>query len=409
MSGLYVAEGTSSIVVPEHPTREDAQRAAHFIYEELFSDFPIDDPAAASVMLSALLTINARFAIKGACPGFMIDGSGPGVGKLKITQTIATVTTGVEATVYAPEHRDEEWRKRVVAILRDAHAITLIDNIAGLFGSPALDAVLTAEKEYGDRLLGVSESWRGPVNTVWFFTANNVILRGDIARRLLPIRIVSRDEEPDARTKFRHPDLLAAARRLRPEILRAVFTILRAWWCAGMPDQGLTAFGSFEHWSKVVREAVVWCGWADPKLAARYLREQPDEDVATFRDVLKHWWQMQTYLCLPATAGPMPPHTVYDACCQRHQQGHFGITMQELLGLFNHPVSGVSLREALQALFPDSAGIFPSAQKLGLKLYRWKDRVLSGLSLRQRMVRGDTYWYIQQHQAEASTTVGVVR
>lgn len=390
-SQLYVTPTCTPISVPDFPTRDDAVRASCFIYDEMFRDFPIGQPETAAVMLSALLTIVARFAINGPCPGFLLDGNAPGVGKGKLCQTIAIIATGRETTPIAPETRHDEWRKRIVSILRDSEPIAMVDNLAGAFGAPALDGVLTST-EWSDRELCTSSNWRGPANAVWFFTANNIRVQGDLIRRLLPMRIVSQEERPDSRRDFRHADLLAAASRMRPQLLQACFTILRAWHLAGMPEQALPAYGSYESWSKIVRQCVVWCGWADPRLAADYLREQPDEDESLFKSILQNWYTLQQALSQPAVPGVATIPGVFETCAHRHRSGQLGLTMQELLTMPEIVIGKAGVTEAILGLFQD--GVLPTPHRLGIRLFRWKDRVYGGMSLSQRVVQGTTYWWV---------------
>jgi hypothetical protein len=62
--------------------------------------------------------------------------------------------------LYAPKmpvtHSDEELRKRLLPLAVAGVPIVLIDNIAGEFGSEAMDMVLTSNA-FRDRKLGVSE------------------------------------------------------------------------------------------------------------------------------------------------------------------------------------------------------------------------------------------------------------
>lgn len=48
---------------------------------------------------------------------------------------------------------------------------------------------------------------------------------------------------------------------------------------AGMPDQGLPAWGSFESWSMLIRGALVWSGLPDPAVTRHEL--EADADIET--------------------------------------------------------------------------------------------------------------------------------
>jgi hypothetical protein len=119
----------------------------------------------------------------------------------------------------------------------------------------------------------------GPMYMTWFATGNNVALGADTARRVVPIRLESPLERPETRRDFLHPDLLGWVGENRPRLLAAVLTILRAYCLAGRPDQGLSALGSFEGWSKLVRAAVVWLGLPDPGETRMLLQDRADTEA----------------------------------------------------------------------------------------------------------------------------------
>ena len=64
-------------------------------------------------------------------------------------------------------------------------------------------------------------------------------------------------------------------------LLSAALTILRGWYAAGKPAHGLRPWGSFEGWSGVVREAVVWAGLPDPGETREALQTSADRDAVT--------------------------------------------------------------------------------------------------------------------------------
>ena len=97
--------------------------------------------------------------------------------------------------------------------------------------------MLTATS-WEDRLLGVNRIVRAPLYVTWFATGNNVAIAADTARRVCHIRLESPEERPENRSGFRHPDLLRWVGENRQRLLGAAITILRAYFCAGRPDQG---------------------------------------------------------------------------------------------------------------------------------------------------------------------------
>ncbi|MEZ6073962.1 MAG: hypothetical protein R3C10_27700 [Pirellulales bacterium] len=117
--------------------------------------------------------------------------------------------------------------------------------------------------------MGRSEIVEMPLLTTWAATGNNVVLMADTSRRVCHIRLESRLENPEEREGFRHPHLTRWVAENRPVLLAAALTVLAAYCRAGRPDQGLKTWGSFEGWSQLVRQALVWAGQPDPGKPAR--------------------------------------------------------------------------------------------------------------------------------------------
>jgi putative DNA primase/helicase len=128
------------------------------------------------------------------------------------------------------EARDpDEWRKRLVAKLRNAPAY-LVDNLRRALDSGALAMTLTAG-EIEDRLLGVSETVTLPVRCTLAATANNPQVSDEMARRSVRIRLDTGMEFPEQRDRFRHPDLLAWATDNRGRLVWAALdSPARGWW-----------------------------------------------------------------------------------------------------------------------------------------------------------------------------------
>lgn len=262
-----------SIRVPESVSQADACAAARRLLD-VVSDFPLAGDEHKAAYLAALLTPLARPAYAGCTPCFLFDASTPGSGKMLLANTIGYIVTARELPVmgYADS---EELGKRITSLVLVGTSLVLIDNIVGPFGNDALDRALTTTL-WQDRILGKSEMVQLPLFIVWYATGNNVQVAADTVRRILPIRLDVMDEHPENRGGFRHPDLLSWIDAERPHLLADAFSILVGYFQAGRPRAGLRPLGSFEGWSALVREAVVWCGLPDPCATIDKLREQAD-------------------------------------------------------------------------------------------------------------------------------------
>src|SRR5262249_24390142 len=141
-------------------------------------------------------------------------------------------------------------------------------------------------------VLGGNRMARVPLFTSWYATGNNVAVGADTARRICHIRLESDHERPEERSGFKHPDLLGYVGSRRDQLLAAALTILRAYCVADRPDQQLTAWGSFDSWSRLVRAAVVWVGLPDPGQTRLLLQQRADVTAEGMGVLLQGWEQL---------------------------------------------------------------------------------------------------------------------
>jgi hypothetical protein len=286
-TGVLFETGTTFPSVHPEVGIDDAVAALDDLME-VVCDFTFEAQEHKSAWLAALLTPLARFAFDGPSPLFLIDANIRGAGKGLLAQTIGRIVLGREMPVSSYAHDSEEMRKRITAISIAGDRMILLDNLEGAFGNDALDRALTSTR-WKDRLLGRSEEVDLPLLSCWYATGNNVSVAADTTRRLIHVRLDVLEERPEERTGFRHPDLLAWINQNRPRLLTAAMTILSAYCRSGRPNQGLLPFGSFEGWSGLVRQAVVWVGLPDPCLTRLKLSESSDTTADAIGQLLMAW------------------------------------------------------------------------------------------------------------------------
>jgi hypothetical protein len=148
--------------------------------------------------------------------------------------------------------------------------------------SAALDAALTTAI-WSDRVLGVSRNVALPFDAFVTITGNNIVPYGDTVRRGIYCTIVPDVERPETRT-FTIPDLAAHLHRERRRLLVAALTIMAAHRAAGSPEM-TTALGSFEAWSRRVRDPIVWLGMPDP-VSTQEAMHSENEEGADLADLL---------------------------------------------------------------------------------------------------------------------------
>ena len=366
--------------VPDCPSQGDATKALRDLLE-IFVDFPYvkeKENAHRSVPVAAILTLVARPAIQGATPAFVFDASTRGSGKTLQTDAIAMVVSGRPMPRMNYPHQEEELEKVLAAYaLRGAQFFSL-DNVTRPFGGGALDRVITARDTVDLRVLGRTEvptlSWRAVV----LATGNNMSIYQDTARRVLLARLEPGEESPERRRDFVHDDLPAWTKRERARLVTAALTILRGYYVAGRPDKKCDRWGSFEEWSRLIPQAIVWAGGTDPMLVRPESDSEADPEVGTMHILLSEIYKIVGNQQFRAI---LIINKVSEAAA----------------------TDFVSLREAIVDLCDPKPGHSVDAHMLGKRLSRYRGRVIGGLKLKGTSGRSRfTEWSIEKVGAGTS-------
>lgn len=360
-------------LIPEEPTKEEAERAiAQF--EHLFSEFSFVDETAKSVALAAALTALVPHMF-GGIPLFAFDAPVMGTGKSYLVKTITLIATGHAPAVMSQGKTEEENEKRLASAMIASDSHIAIDNCERPIEGDFLCSLLT-EESVQVRILGRSEVTRLLARCMVMATGNNLVLSGDITRRALICRLDARSERPDLiQYSFSPAD---EVRKDPAKYVCAGLKVLRAYIAAGRP-QKLDKIASFEGWN-VVREAIVWLGREDPAQSReRILLEDPQKGELI--DLLRLWWaalkgQRKTLAELHAIA----------------EEG-------------KHPKIG----ELVSTLSTKTRQGTFNARSIGKYLTKQVDRIAGGLALHAEIDSSGTkrYWMVRVEdvdEAEPSTT-----
>jgi hypothetical protein len=359
-TGIYFEScNCPPVNVPFRPTAADVRCAIGDLYYP-FKDFPFVDESHKSSALAAMMTIAVRYAFDGPAPLFLVDSNRAGTGKGLLADALVLIPTGMTSASMTNVIDDNEMRKRIFAIALGGESIIKIDNIGekdGL-GTPSLDSAITTQL-IGDRLLGVHEYIKTELIATWLATGNNVRLNGDMARRTCHIRLETGLENPGSRSDVSEKNLRVHIRRDRGRYLQAILTIIRAWYADQPPLQDIDTWGSFEEWSDIVRQVIVWIGMPDPYATNKRLLETADPDSALFNALLLNL----------AVIDP---------------QG-LGLTSERILQIIKQPENNPYYPEAREALksvilelVPPYGTDLPTAVRIGKRLGSFRDRVAQG-------------------------------
>jgi putative DNA primase/helicase len=273
-SRVFYAPNADFPTVPVDPTRLDAERALAMLLDP-FDEFPFATNSARSAFVANILTEAVRAALD-TSPAFFFTAPTPGTGKTLLSEMPSRIVHGCGPSLRPWAEGSDELRKNLLASLLAGDRTIGYDNVPNgiKVRSPHLCSFLTADV-YGDRKLGVSEVPALPNRSVVFVTGNNITPSGDLARRSIVIRLDANTDRLRERT-FRVVDLRTHIASMRPALLVAALTIVRAYLAAGQPAQAVP-LPSFERWSKYVRDPLLWLGMADPVATQA---DETDDEVA---------------------------------------------------------------------------------------------------------------------------------
>lgn len=215
-------------------------------------------------------------------------------------------------------------------------------------GGGAIQRYLTSA-EWRSRLLSSNKEITLPTRALLVVTGNNIQWqRVDMLRRVLPIRLVQTNAMPAERVFQR--DVRQAVREGRDQFLVEVLTIVRGFDVAGRPQANLTPFGSFEEWTREVRQIFAWLEKPDPHFARTEFVEEQLAELEARAVLLRLLRSINRSEC--------------------------GLTAQQILDYAGSD-SGVLLRRQLDSVF----GTWNSTNRLGKALRKIRDNPAGGLKL----------------------------
>lgn len=345
-SGLFCAfTDIPGFVAPlEKSSFKDAQRALARL-QGIFAGFPFVAAEDLVAIVAGIITALLRRVLPSA-PLFAITAPTPGTGKTLLCETLAIVATNRRASVLSLGHDDAEFEKRLGGVLLAGDAVISIDNIERALRGD-LPCQCTTQQFVRLRPLGGSGMLNVPTHALLVATGNNLVIIGDLKRRVLMVRLDAHTERPEQRSFDR--DHLAEIKARRGEIISDALTITLAYLAAGEPKiDGLFNYGGFEQWDRMVRRPLTWLGQPDPLLTAEGLREQ-DPDLEAMR-LLYGAWRNCKAITQPMTAADVVAiETDHD------------------------------LREALQVVCAEKI----NSRRLGTWLRSHRDKIVDGLQLRR--------------------------
>jgi hypothetical protein len=213
--------------IPDRPTRKDAL-ASLALLKDLIAEFPFVSDVDRAVALSGIITPVVRGAFTVA-PMHCARAPTSGSGKSYLWDVAAAIAIGHKMPTMAAGRTEEETEKRLGAALLTGQPLISLDNVNGELGGDALCQIV--ERPLVEvRILGKSERVRIEARgTTVYCTGNNIVIVGDLCRRVLTATLDPKVENPEERQFGGDPvgqvlsdrgKYVAAARRDLPRLLR---------------------------------------------------------------------------------------------------------------------------------------------------------------------------------------------
>lgn len=280
---LYEPDEVASPVPEASINRQGAEKALAYLLAP-FAHYKFEDEAADRGTLLAMLLTAVIRPLLNTAPGYVIDASTAGSGKTKLA-VCASLLAGDEGQMDTWPMTREEIGKALFARFLELPRAIIYDNVVSDIGGGELAKAMTAPS-YSQRRLGLSENAVASTKTLMLWTGNNVAINGDINRRVFRIRIETGKEDP---WNTAHPfDPVTIVRQQRMNLVQAALIIMSAA-IRATDIQRPAPFGSFEQWSRVVRDAAVWMGYPDPvaRIEENYVQDSETQDFLAFVEVWK--------------------------------------------------------------------------------------------------------------------------
>lgn len=265
-TGLVLVGSVAMPPISPKPTRHEARRALDLLLG-LLTEFPIVDDPSRAVALSMIITAVVRGAMTVA-PMHLVTAPLPGTGKSYLADIASMIATGERCAVESMGAKYEETEKRLIGSALTGFPIIALDNIREHLAGDFF-CQITERPLMNLRALGKSDKHRIANTFTMFANGNNAGVAEDMVRRTVRCAMDANTESPETR-EFKG-DPLGAIQKDRGKYIAAALTIPLAYIAAGRPATK-PPLPSFEDWSRIVRDPLIWLGCGDAVATQEKLR-----------------------------------------------------------------------------------------------------------------------------------------
>lgn len=256
--------------------------------DALLQDFCFQAAADRTNYLGMLLTILLMPRFIGSKPAVLFNGNQPELGKSILAQIIAILRDGRPVETASYNANDEEFEKRLGAIVRRGATTIIIDNAKARGRHPRIESACL-ERSITDpilsfRMLGYSQDIRAENSHIFCITANSPDVSRDLVTRSVVVNL--HFEGNPERRRFTIPDPEGYAREHRLELLGELIGMVERWKDAGMPQADVHSRFNKRGWGNVIGGILQANGEPDFLSNAEQAATQLDETRREFEELI---------------------------------------------------------------------------------------------------------------------------
>lgn len=224
----------------------------------------------------------------GSKPALLLCANQPELGKTILAQIISILRDGCAADTASYNPNDEEFEKRLGAVVRRGATTIIVDNAKSYGRNPRIDSACL-ERSITDavlsfRLLGQSSTIRAENSHIFCITANSPEVSRDLVTRSVVVNLYY--EGDPAHRKFSIDDPEGFALDNRTEILGELLTMVEKWKQAGQPRAVTSTRFNKRGWGNIVGGILEVAREPDFLLNASDAAEQLDETKREFTELV---------------------------------------------------------------------------------------------------------------------------
>jgi hypothetical protein len=222
--------------------------------DALLKDFCFQTPGDRTNYLAFLLTVLLIPRYIGSKPAGLFNGNQPELGKSMLAQILSILRDGRQTETVTYTSNDEEFEKRLGAVVRNGSTTIIVDNAKATGRCPRIESACL-ERAITDpitsfRLLGYSSTIRTENSLFYIITANTPQVGPDIMKRSVAVRL--HYEGNPTRRQFTIPDVEGYAEEYRVELLGELAGMIERWLVAGKPEADARIRFNKKGWGRTI-------------------------------------------------------------------------------------------------------------------------------------------------------------